>query len=134
MIVRCDVCGAAILRYRQRKHYFCCAEHQKQWVREHVDFAALSRLHKAKNLTALNLRRNKLCRVGNRGKPNSRKARAAAEKLLGRPLLKYEIVHHMNGNAEDNDPKNLLIMTDRQHKQLHMVLAIEKLEGGVGNE
>ncbi len=134
MIVRCDICGAEIPRYRQRKHYFCCVEHQNQWVRKHVDFAALSRLHKAKNLTELNGIRNRLCRVGNRGKPNSRKARAAAEQYLGRKLRRGEVVHHKNGNAEDNDPKNLQIMTDRKHKQLHMALAIKKLKGGVGNE
>ena len=40
-----------------------------------------------------------------------------------------EVVHHMNGNATDNDYGNLLIMTDREHKQLHMALAVDKMEG-----
>ena len=34
----------------------------------------------------------------------------------------------MNGNAEDNSPENLLVMPDRQHRQLHMALAIEQME------
>ena len=36
----------------------------------------------------------------------------------------------MNGDATDNDPSNLLVMTDREHKQLHMQLAMEQMEGG----
>ena len=36
----------------------------------------------------------------------------------------------MNGDATDNDTSNLLIMTDREHKQLHMFLAMEQMEGG----
>ena len=35
----------------------------------------------------------------------------------------------MNGDATDNRFENLLIMPDRQHKQLHMALAIERMEG-----
>ena len=36
----------------------------------------------------------------------------------------------MNGDASDNSPENLLVMPDRQHRQLHMALAIEQMEGG----
>ena len=99
-------------------------------MRQNVDFAALSRGHKAKHLTKLNRERNPHCRVADRGKPNSKKARQVAEKSLGRPLAKGEIVHHMNGNAADNRPENLLVMPDRDHKRLHMALAIEQYEDG----
>jgi hypothetical protein len=99
-------------------------------MRENVDFAKLSRGHKAKHLTALNKERNPYCHIADRGKANSKKARAAAEAVIGRPLEKGEVVHHMNGNAEDNSPQNLLVMPDRQHRQLHMALAIEQMEGG----
>ena len=60
----------------------------------------------------------------------AKKARAAAEAYIGRPLEHGEVVHHMNGDASDNSPENLLIMPDRQHRQLHMALAIEQMEGG----
>ena len=40
----------------------------------------------------------------------------------------------MNGDATDNDHSNLLVMTDREHKQLHMALAMEQMEGGASDE
>lgn len=130
MIVHCEKCGKIITRRRQCQHYFCCVEHRDQWNSEHVDYAELSRGHRAQHLTDLNNRRNPHCRVAERGRPNSQKARRIAETHLGRLLQAGEVVHHMNGDATDNDPSNLLVMTDREHKQLHMQLAMEQMEGG----
>ena len=130
MTVHCIVCGKALERNHPKKKNFCCSEHRDIWMRENVDFAKLSRGHKAKHLTALNKERNPYCHIADRGKANPRKARAAAEAYVGRPLEHGEVVHHMNGNAEDNSPQNLLVMPDRQHRQLHMALAIEQMEGG----
>ena len=130
MTVHCIVCGKALERNHPKKKNFCCSEHRDIWMRENVDFAKLSRGHKAKHLTALNKERNPYCHIADRGKANSKKARAAAEAIIGRPLEKGEVVHHMNGKAEDNSPQNLLVMPDRQHRQLHMALAIEQMEGG----
>lgn len=128
MNVRCDYCGKPIAREHPRKHNFCCALHRNEWMRENLDFAAMSRGHKAQHLTKLNYERNPLCRVAERGKPNSKKARQAAAEYIGRSLEHDEVVHHMNGDATDNRHENLLIMPDKQHRQLHMALAIEQLE------
>ena len=130
MIVACTQCGALVDRTHPRQHNFCCVAHRNDWMREHVDFAELARLHHAKHLTELNYKRNPLCRVADRGAADSRRSRKVAEAYIGRRLKPDEVVHHMNGDATDERHENLLIMTDREHKQLHMALAIEQFERG----
>lgn len=48
-----------------------------------------------------------------------RKYRAIAAKLIGRPLLSSEVVHHKDGNFRNNHPENLEIMDGREHTRLH---------------
>ena len=74
MTVQCAQCGAELERANPTIHCFCCAEHRNEWMRQNVDFAAMSRGHKAKHLTKLNAERNPHCRVAERGKVNSKKA------------------------------------------------------------
>ena len=45
--------------------------------------------------------------------------RTVAEKMLGRPLRKGEIVHHINNDKRDNRPENLVVMTQSEHVKLH---------------
>lgn len=46
--------------------------------------------------------------------------RIVAENKIGRPLVKGEIVHHLNHNKRDNRPENLIVMTQSEHFKLHL--------------
>lgn len=40
-------------------------------------------------------------------------------KMVGRPLRTGEIVHHIDGNKRNNEPSNLMVMTQSEHCRLH---------------
>ena len=46
--------------------------------------------------------------------------RVVAEQMLGRPLQKGEVVHHIDGDKWNNSPKNLQVMTQSEHIKLHL--------------
>lgn len=49
-----------------------------------------------------------------------REHRAVMEGVLGRPLLKREVVHHRDGNPRNNDPSNLQVFaTNADHIAFH---------------
>lgn len=53
--------------------------------------------------------------------------RLIAAALLGRPLLKSELVHHLDENRANNSPENLEIMTFQQHKFIHRLAGRKQL-------
>src|SRR3990167_938541 len=52
--------------------------------------------------------------------------RLIMEKKIGRYLHRWEIVHHIDGNRQNNKPENLkLVRGNSQHKKLHPNAGIE---------
>lgn len=49
--------------------------------------------------------------------------RIVAERALGRPLKKNEVVHHINMDKTDNRPCNLIICDQKYHAWLHSEMA-----------
>ena len=46
--------------------------------------------------------------------------RVVAEQMLGRPLLKGEVVHHIDGNKRNNHPDNLMVFPSQsEHVRWH---------------
>jgi len=45
--------------------------------------------------------------------------RIVAEEKLGRRLLSGEMIHHIDGNKENNDPSNIKVVTATQHRAEH---------------
>lgn len=58
--------------------------------------------------------------------------RKVAEELAGRPLVKGEVVHHIDGNKFNNLPSNLMVTTQSAHMKMHhaQMMASRKIKIG----
>ena len=55
-------------------------------------------------------------------KMDTTKRRLLVSELIGRPLRRWEVVHHVDGNHDNDNIMNLSIVTLSQHQRLHEIL------------
>ena len=55
------------------------------------------------------------------------------EKYLGRKLLKDEVIHHIDGNKQNNTIENLILLTQKEHANIHMVNILNMIGEGIKN-
>lgn len=125
-IVHCDLCGKEIVRtqavIKKNKHNFCSKKHYDEWLIDH---------HEKKGV----LVNNGIYHHGQgyifhyqSSKNYKAEHRLVMEQCLGRPLRSDEIVHHKDGNKQNNDISNLEIVTRAEHIEIHRSELLEARE------
>mgnify|MGYP002361676422 CR=1 FL=1 len=61
---------------------------------------------------------------------NELEHRYIAKQVLGRALLKHEVVHHINGQRADNRVWNLCLMDGQKHEHFHAWLSWKRQKSG----
>ncbi len=118
--VVCEECGKIVFRspaeFRRRKQHFCSRK---------CHMVYMNRVMNPERMTPEVREKLRNSKLGTgEGKTYTKTYgrhthRIVAEEKLGRPLKKGEIVHHIDGNKRNNDPSNLMVMTQSEHCRIH---------------
>ena len=129
VVMTCDLCGKRFQKIRAEihEHNFCCREHFYRWNAKRVSEYNRTEnpMNKPGGVLESRLKRSEAQRDSGDGKTYRKylgrhEHRVVAEKKLGRPLKKGEIVHHIDGDFRNNDPDNLLILPSQsEHCRIH---------------
>ena len=143
VILECDFCRKSILRYpsKVKGKNFCSKECMNKYASKEFnpegyayrDFTKNSErfkvLNKLLNPVRMNLKTRTKLRVKHLGRGEGKSYtkiygrhahRVVAEQILGRPLRKGEVVHHVDGNKRNNNPENLIVFaSQRKHAAFH---------------
>lgn len=113
--VICDYCGKIFSRQvcydkRNNKHIFCCKECEAEFRKFNNSVEEWRGGHISKTTGYKYIRIN--------GKDVGEHD-LVIMKFLGRELREDEVVHHIDGNKLNNSMENLVVMSRREHAQLH---------------
>lgn len=130
--VKCDWCEKEILRYPSQlvvsKHSFCCSKCRSCFLSKstnpenYIKHKHLSNFNSENNKNRMTkevkeklrmARLDKGCKDTYRKINGRHEHRAVAEKMLGRPLRKGEVVHHIDENKRNNKPENLMVFKNQ---------------------
>lgn len=134
----CDYCGKEYTSYQCGKYnHFCSIECRRAGAYlMSQNITAEDRERRSKQIIRVNKTMNN---HGERRKRQAEKLRGrgsgkgytkvngvhrhrlVAEKMLGRPLKPGEIVHHIDGDKQNDEPKNLKVMTQSDHIREHLL-------------
>jgi len=122
--VICNNCGKRFLvspyKIKISKTKFCSRvcfhSHLKDWLqgKRHPQWKG-GRTYDSDGYVCIKMRNHPNCNK----QGYIREHRLVIEEKLGRYLLPTEIIHHLNGDKQDNRPENVIITTRSKHINIH---------------